>query len=137
MKKKTMYFAALTVAAMVTFSFVLAQPRPKVDIRKAKVSQSAVDSIKTILAGASPETYNFDYSVNGKSVQRLGSASFRQISTVKGYSQLGSRGGKYANEILTTVDNYVKTIWTSKFSQLYPEKVRQINQILERSAAMR
>lgn len=137
MKKKTMYFAALTVAALVTFGFVLAQPRPKVVFKKAKVSQSAVDSIKTILADAKPETYNFDYSVNGRSVQRLGSASFRQISTVKGYSQPGSRGGRYANEIVTTVDNYVKTIWTSRFSQLYPEKVRQINQILERSAAVR
>ncbi len=128
------FFPAVLMAGILFVGAAGAQPRA--EIKKATISQADVDSLKGILAGVSQDMYNIDYAKSGKSVQRLGSASFRQISTVKGYSAIGSKGGQAANEILTTVDNYVKTIWTSKFAQMYPEKVKAINKILEKNASM-
>lgn len=130
----TKIFPAFFIAGML-FSCV-AGAQPRAEIKMATISQADVDSLKGVLAGVSPDLYNIDYAKSGKSVQRLGSASFRQISTVKGYSSLGSKGGTAANEIVTTVSNYVKTVWTSKFAQMYPEKVKAINKILEKNASM-
>jgi hypothetical protein len=128
MKNPTKYFVALLLASA-TFGVAMAQTNQQVDVKKAKISRNDFAKIKRILASAKQGSYRVAYLENGKTVQRLGSASFQNISTVKGYSAAG--GGKAADEILTTVSSYVKTIWTAGFAQMYPEKVRQINQILE------
>lgn len=134
MKKSTKYFVVLLIAGTIV-NVAVAQTKQDVEVKKAKISRADFAKIKEILSSAKKGSYNLAYLENGKTVQRLGSASFRQITTVKGYSALG--GGKAADEILTTVSSYVKTIWTAGFAQMYPEKVRQINQILEQSAVER
>ena len=130
MKKSTKFFVALLIAGTI-FNVAMAQTKRDVEVKKAKITRADFAEIKQILSGAKKGTYNVAYLERGRTVQRLGSASFRQITTVKGYSALG--GGKAADEILTTVSSYVKTIWTAGFAEMYPEKVTQINQILEQS----
>lgn len=124
--------ALLTVGALVFRS--AAQAPPAIEIKKANITPDQAAEIQKVLAGAKPETYSFTYARDGKTVSRAGSASFRQLSTVKAYTRGGAGDTKSINEALTTIDNYVKTILTSSFNQMYPEKVRQINAILEKSA---
>ena len=135
MKSTTSLTTALLAAGLLTFNRAQAQTRPAIQIQKSSLTQAQADQIKSILADAKPETYSFSYAKDGKEISRAGSASMRELSTVKAYSRLGSGDTKSAgNEVLTTVGSYVKTVWTSKFGQMYPEKVRQINAILEKSA---
>lgn len=131
--KKIAKFATLFVASALFFRTAAAQA-PTVDIKKAEISAEQAASIQKILATAKPETYNFTYAKDGKTLTRAGSASYRQLSMVKAYTKLGSGDTRSINEALTTVSNYVKTIVTGSFAKLYPEKVIAINKILEQSA---
>lgn len=107
---------------------------PTVEIKKATITPEQATQIQEVLAGAKANTYSFTYAREGKTISRAGSASFRQLSTVKAYTKAGVGDTKAINEGLTTISNYVKTIVTGSFNQMYPEKVRQINKILEQGA---
>ncbi len=130
-------FLALLLAASAAVLQATAQTPPAVEIKKANVTPEQAAEIQKILADAKPDSYSFTYARGGKTITRAGSASFRQLSTVKAYTRGGAGDTKSINEALTTIDNYVKTILTTGFNRMYPEKVRQINAILEKSAAMR
>jgi hypothetical protein len=132
MKKFAPLFAALFVASALLFRSV-AQVPPMVDIKKASITPEQAKQIQEVLAGAKADTYSFTYAREGKTISRAGSASFRQLSMVKAYTKAGVGDTKSVNEGLTTVSNYIKTIVTGSFNQMYPEKVRQINKILEQS----
>ena len=133
MKKFAPVLAALLVASALVFRTV-AQTPPAVEIKQANITPDQAAQIQKVLADAKPETYSFTYARDGKTISRAGSASFRQLSMVKAYTKGGAGDTKSVNEALTTISNYVKTILTGSFNQMYPEKVRQINAILEKSA---
>jgi hypothetical protein len=113
-------------------SLSLHAQRKTYDVKESKFSKADFEKLKSVLKGADPSTYSVQYVMNGKTVDKLGSASFDRLSTVAVYHSPGSRSD--INEVLTTISNYVKTILTSKFNQAYPEKVTAINSILEASA---
>lgn len=133
MNKFAPLFAIVFVASALLLRSV-AQVPPAVEIKKANITPEQAKMIQDVLAGAKADTYSFTYARAGKTVSRAGSASFRQLSTVKAYTKAGVGDTKSINEGLTTVSDYIKTIVTGKFNQMYPEKVRQINAILEKSA---
>src|SRR5882757_129645 len=122
----------LLVLCFSIFSSGLYAQRKTFDIRDSKFSRADFEKLKTTLKGADPSTFSVQYIVKGKTVDKLGSASFDRLSTVAIYHSPGSLSS--INEVVTTISNYVKTILTSKFSQAYPEKLATINSILEASA---
>lgn len=124
--KKLALFLAMIVAPMMS---VMAQAP---QVKSANLSDKDLAQIEEILKGADASTYSVSIENSGK-VTRLGSASIRNLSTVSAYHKVGGAANA-ANEIITTVGNYVKTVWTSKFASMYPEKVKAINTILEKSA---
>src|SRR6185295_1689231 len=107
----------------------------KVDVREAQISKDDFEKLKASLSGADPSTYSLIYTVNGKQVDKAGSASFRSLTTVGAYHKPGSDNS--INEVVTTISNYVKTVLTSKFDQAYPEKLAAFNRQLESFAAQR
>ena len=107
----------------------------KVDIREAHISKEDFEKLKATLNGAEPSTYSLIYTVNGKEVDKAGSASFRSLTTVGAYHKPGSDNS--INEVVTTISNYVKTVLTSKFDQAYPEKLAEFNKQLESFASQR
>jgi len=102
------------------------------DVKDAKFSKEDFAKLKGVLKGADPSTYSVQYIVNGRVVDKMGSASFSRLSTVAIYHSPGSLSA--INEVVTTISNYVKTVLTSKFNEAYPEKVTAINSLLEQSA---
>jgi copper homeostasis protein CutC len=127
MRKFILFFS---MALFVAFG-AYAQPRPT--IKQADLSDKDIAEIQKILKGVDASLFSLSIEQNGK-VTRLGSATMRNLSTVSAYHKPGSQPSA-ANEILTTVGNYVKTVWTSAFEKAHPDKVKQINQILEASAS--
>jgi len=105
----------------------------KVDVREANISKANFEQLKATLAGADPSTYSLIYTVNGKIVDKAGSASYRSLTTVGAFHKPGSSSS--INEVVTTISSYVKTVLTSKFNQAYPEKLAQFNRQLESFAA--
>jgi len=107
----------------------------KLDFREANISKDDFQKLKETLSGADPSTYSLIYTVNGKQVDKAGSASFRSLTTVGAFHKPGSDNS--INEVVTTISNYVKTVLTSKFDQAYPEKLAAFNRQLESFAAER
>lgn len=124
MKKAWMLFGMMLAVA----GSVYAQ---KPVLREATFSEKELTKIQEILKDADASTYNLSIEQNGK-VTRLGSAGMRGLSKVSAYHKAGGKASA-ANEIVTTIDNYVKTVWTSRFEKMYPDKVKQINEIMEAS----
>lgn len=118
--------------ALCLLSTGLFAQRKTYDVRDAKFTREDFAKLKETLKGADPSTYSVQYIVNGKTVDKMGSASFDRLSTVAVYHSPGSLSS--VNEVVTTISNYVKTILTSRFNQAYPEKVTAINSLLEQSA---
>jgi hypothetical protein len=110
-------------------------PSLKLDVREANISKADFEQLKSTLAGADPSTYSLIYTVNGKQVDKAGSASYRSLTTVGAFHKPGASSS--INEVVTTISNYVKTVLTSKFDQAYPEKLAQFNKQLEGFAAQR
>ena len=105
---------------------------PAVSVVKASFNKDELAKIQSILKDADPSTYNVSIEQGGQAT-RLGSATIRGLSTVSAYHK-GGNGTKAANEIVTTVSDYVKTVWTSSFASKYPDKVKAINSIMESAA---
>jgi hypothetical protein len=124
--KKQLFFTAV-ILLMATFSYAQTP-----DVKEAEFTKAELTKIQSILKDADPSTYNLTVESSGKAT-RLGSASMRGLSTVSAYHKLGN-GTKASNEIVTTVSDYVKTVWTSAFAQKYPDKVKQINSMMEVAA---
>lgn len=122
----------LTACFMITLAFSqvsYAQDR-KVDIRKVQLSKSQLDEITGILKTMDPKSYNAVIVQNGKVVSRLGSANLRGLQVVGGF-HAPNGNARMGNEILTSVSNYIKTIWTSDVMNNSLDKVTKINQILD------
>jgi len=129
MKKHRFLLLALCFTLLSTGLYA---QRKTFDVKDSKFSREDFAKLKSLLKGADPSTYSVQYIVNGRTVDKLGSASFDRLSTVAIYHSPGSL--RSVNEVVTTISNYVKTVLTSKFSEAYPEKVTAINSLLEQSA---
>jgi hypothetical protein len=125
MKTRYFFVAFLVLLSQVTFA-----QSPK--IQKATLDAKEISKIQEILKDADPSTYSASFEQAGK-VTRLGSASMRGLATVSAYHKVGGVANS-SNEIVTTVGDYLKTIWTSSFASRYPDKVKAINSILEAGA---
>ena len=115
--------------AVIFFAFAQVAYAQNPVIKEAELTAQEIAKIQEILKGADASTYSASFEQKGK-VTRLGSATMRGLSTVSAYHKLGN-GTKASNEIVTTVGDYVKTVWTSSFASKYPEKVKAINAIME------
>ena len=115
-----------TTSFFVVLFFALTQVAyaQKAKIKEAELNAQEIAKIQDILKDADASTYSASFEQDGK-VTRLGSASMRGLSTVSAYHKVGS-GAKASNEIVTTVGDYIKTVWTSSFASKYPEKVKAI-----------
>ncbi len=124
-----------TTSFFVVLFFALTQVAyaQKAKIKEAELNAQEIAKIQDILKDADASTYSASFEQDGK-VTRLGSASMRGLSTVSAYHKVGS-GAKASNEIVTTVGDYIKTVWTSSFASKYPEKVKAINAIMEKGAS--
>jgi hypothetical protein len=106
-----------------------------VDIKSVKLEKNDLGKIQEILKEVDPELYQIEIHENGKIIDRLGSAAIKDLKKVSAYYAEGFGGQVSANEIITTVSDYIKTIWTAQLleSGKYLAQIKKVESILNQN----
>ncbi|MBT1705309.1 hypothetical protein [Chryseosolibacter indicus] len=109
--------------------------QPSTDIKSVKLEKDDLVQIQELLKEVDPELYQIEVHEGGKVVDRIGSAAIYDLQKVGAYYDETFGGSVAANEILTTVSDYIKTIWTAKLleSRKYAELITKVESILNRN----
>lgn len=106
-----------------------------ITLERAKLANDDLRSIRKAVSGIDPSLYQMEIYLDGKVVSRMGSGEIGDLKKIGAYYAPDFGSAVAANEILTTVDNYIKTIWTSKLieSGIYEREVAYVENVLNQS----
>ena len=127
MKSITALALSLLVAGAVD-----AQPKPSMKapvIRQGTLSEKDLTEIQTLLKEMSPGSFNAVISQPGKGSVRLGNAAMKDLSTKSVIHGAGARPSA-ADEIATSVSNYIRVIWTSSITGADKARMDRVNALL-------
>jgi hypothetical protein len=99
---------------------------------KGQPTAKEVEVLQALLKDVDPSKYSLSVTLDGRDEVRMGNAAIRDLRTIKVIHPAGDRPGLAANEIVTTVSNYVRIIWTSKLESIDVAKVARVNALLDR-----
>ena len=99
---------------------------------KNQPTPKELETLQVLLRDVDPSKYSLSVTLDGREEVRLGNAAIRDLRTVKVIHPAGLRPGLAANEIITTVSNYVRVIWTSKIDSIDVARVARVNALLDR-----
>jgi hypothetical protein len=105
------------------------------DIKSVKLEDGDLKEVQELLSQVDPKLYQIEIHQGGKVVDRIGSAEILDLQKVGAYYNEGFGGSVSANEILTTVSDYIKTIWTADIlnSEKYVDLVARVESILTKN----
>jgi hypothetical protein len=106
-----------------------------VTLERSKLASRDIKGIQRAVSNIDPSLYQMNVYMNGKIVSRMGSGEIADLHKIGAYYSPDFGGAVAANEIITTVDNYIKTIWTSKLldSGKFQEEVAYVENVLNNS----
>lgn len=109
--------------------------KPK--IQEGKATEAQLAELQDLLKDMDPSTYRLEIQKpNSKSVV-LGSANLRSLQVVRAVHAKGARPSA-ADEIATTVKNYVKVVWTSsEFKADAKTRVAKVDALLNQMSGIR
>lgn len=109
--------------------------QPTTDIKSVQLEKGDLDQIQELLKEVDPELFQIEVHQGGKVTDRIGSAAIYDLQKVGAFYNERFGGSVAANEILTTVSDYIKTIWTAKLleSGRYAELIAKVEGILNRN----
>jgi len=92
-----------------------------------------IAALRRYLSDVDPSKYALIIATDGRDEVRMGNAAIRDLRTVKVIHAPGSRPS-VAKEIITTVGDYIRIIWTSHLGSVDEAKVARVNALLDRIA---
>lgn len=106
-----------------------------ITLERAKLANDDLRSIRKVVSSIDPSLYQMEIYIDGKVVSRMGSGEIADLQKIGAYYAPNFGSAVAANEILTTVDNYIKTIWTSKLleSGKFEREVAYVENVLNQS----
>jgi hypothetical protein len=134
--------ATLLVLALSLAAEAKAQPKPAMSaqlsakvptIKQGTLSPADLSTVQKLLSEMSPNSFKAEINQTGKAPVRLGNAAIKDLSTVSVFSGAGAKPSA-ANEIATSVDNYIKVIWTSSVVGADRARMDQVNALLAKGA---
>lgn len=105
------------------------------DIKSVQLEKGDLQQIQEILKEVDPELFQIEIHEKGKVIDRIGSAAINDLQKVGAFYDERFGGSVSANEIITTISDYIKTIWTAKLleSGKYAELVAKVEGILNKN----